>query len=175
MAPSEDGRLVRVALTPLLSDIVTLHSSSAAEHNVSLTLDCVEPLPAILGDPGQLVQLFVNLIKNALEAMRSGGTITIVGRLAPSGEGVVVQVIDNGSGFEPSLQQQLFQPFFTTKSYGTGLGLAICKEIADFHGAKLQLISRGIGHGTVATVELPVAPQSEKRVVDIGASHTAEA
>jgi signal transduction histidine kinase len=81
---------------------------------------------------------------------------------------VVIEVIDEGAGIEPALHSQLFQPFFTTKTYGTGLGLAICKEIADFHRAKLRLTSRGPGSGTVATVEIPVAPESEAADVETG-------
>lgn len=175
MAPSEDGRLVPVSLKPLLSDIITLHSSAAAEHRVSLALNCPAPLPTILGDPGQLVQLFVNLIKNAIEAMPSGGRITVTGYLMPSGEAVAIEVTDDGPGIDPALQQQVFQPFFTTKSYGTGLGLAICKEIADFHRAKLQLVSRGLGVGTVARVELPVALDTERLHADAALRQAAEA
>lgn len=167
MAPSEDGKLAPVSLTPLLSDIVTLHSSAAAEHHVRIIFECPSHLPTVVGDPGQLVQLFVNLLKNAIEAMPEGGQIIVKCGPVPSGEAVAVEVIDEGSGIEPSLHAQVFQPFFTTKAYGTGLGLAICKEIADFHRARLQLVSRGPGRGTIATVELPVAPDVDAAQIEL--------
>lgn len=175
MAPSEDGKLSPVSLHSLLSDVVTLHSPAAAERHVSLSLYCERRLPMVLGDPGQLVQLFVNLIKNGIEAMPTGGSINIRCSRGPSADAVLVEVMDEGAGIDPSLQNQLFQPFFTTKAQGTGLGLAICKEIADFHRAKLRLTSKGVGRGTVATVELPIATDYEAAEAATVIAQTAKA
>jgi signal transduction histidine kinase len=77
MAPSEGGKLSIVTLSPLLHDIVAIHSPTAQEQHVKIELRCPDELPKIQGDPGQLVQLFVNLLRNAVEAMPDGGTVII--------------------------------------------------------------------------------------------------
>jgi signal transduction histidine kinase len=154
MAPSEDGKLAPISLRPLLADIVAIHSPAAKDSAVTIVFDCAHDDPIVLGDPGQLVQLFVNLLRNAIEAMPSGGCVRL--RCTEStNSGVVVEVIDEGTGIEPSVHAHIFQPFFTTKATGTGLGLSICKEISEFHRATLSLLNRGQGRGTTATVEFP--------------------
>ncbi len=163
MAPSEGGKLSVVALSPLLHDIVAIHSPTAQEQQVKIELRCPDELPKIQGDPGQIVQLFVNLLKNAVEAMPDGGTVMIeadhsASRVGPGS--IVVRVLDEGTGIDPAVRTKIFEPFFTTKPSGTGLGLSICREIADFHRARLALFPRSvIDGGTIAEVEFPsVAP-----------------
>jgi len=158
MAPSEGGKLSVVSIAPLLHDIVAIHSPTAQEQQVKIDLHCPDDLPKIQGDPSQLVQLFVNLLRNAIEAMPGGGTVTIdadqlVGRSAAGS--IVVRVIDEGLGVDPTVRAKIFDPFFTTKPSGTGLGLSICREIADFHRARLTLLPRSILGGTIAEVEFP--------------------
>jgi len=159
MAPSEGGKLSIVALSQLLHDIVAIHSPIAQEQQVKIELRCPDELPKIQGDPGQIVQLFVNLLKNAVEAMPDGGTVTIEadhspGRVGPGS--IVVRVLDEGTGIDPTVRAKIFEPFFTTKPSGTGLGLSICREIADFHRARLALFPRSvIDGGTIAEVEFP--------------------
>ena len=158
MAPSEGGKLSVVSIAPLLHDIVAMHSPTAQEQQVKIDLHCPDDLPKIQGDPSQLVQLFVNLLRNAIEAMPGGGTVTIdadqlVGRSAAGS--IVVRVIDEGLGVDPTVRAKIFDPFFTTKPSGTGLGLSICREIADFHRARLTLLPRSILGGTIAEVEFP--------------------
>jgi len=162
MAPSEGGKLSVVSIPPLLNDIVAIHSQNAQEQHVKISLRCPEVLPKIQGDPGQLVQLFVNLLKNAVESMPDGGTVTIEADGSPGRFGVhsiVVRVLDEGIGIDPAVRAKIFEPFFTTKPSGTGLGLSICREIADFHRARLALSSRSLlDGGTVAEVEFPGLP-----------------
>jgi len=156
MAPSEGGKLSAVALPPLLNDIVAIHSPAAQEQRVKISLQCPEELPRIQGDPSQLVQLFVNLLRNAIEAMPDGGTVSIEAEPLSSrtnGDRVIVRVIDEGPGIDPAVRAKIFEPFFTTKPAGTGLGLSICREIADFHRARLTLFPRTAFGGTVAEVE----------------------
>jgi signal transduction histidine kinase len=162
MAPSEGGKLSVVSLSPLLHDIVAIHSPTAEEQQVKIELRCSDDLPKIQGDPGQIVQLFVNLLKNAVEAMPEGGVVTIEadqtpGRLGP--DSIVVRVVDEGIGIDPTVRSKIFDPFFTTKPAGTGLGLSICREIADFHRARLALFPRSvIDGGTIAEVQFPCLP-----------------
>jgi signal transduction histidine kinase len=162
MAPSEGGKLSVVSIPPLLHDIVAIHSPTAHEQQVKIQLHCADELPKIHGDPGQLVQLFVNLLRNAMEAMPEGGTVTIEadrskGRIGA--DSVIVRVLDEGIGIDPTVRPKIFDPFFTTKPSGTGLGLSICREIADFHRARLALLPRSLlDGGTVAEVEFPSLP-----------------
>jgi signal transduction histidine kinase len=166
MAPSEDGKLSVVALQPLLTDIVAIHAPAAAENGARITLECPDDLPRILGDPGQLVQLFVNLLKNAIEAMPNGGAVVVRCTERRSSHSIVVDVIDDGIGVEPSIRTKVFQPFFTTKPLGTGLGLSICREIADFHRARLTLIPRPTQGGTMARVEFSNLPDDDDTSVE---------
>lgn len=149
MAPSEDGKMSVVELSALLTDLVTLHAPTIQGDNIRISLTTPASV-SVLGDRGQLIQLFFNLLKNAAEAMPGGGAISI--RCTESTETVSVEVVDEGTGFPSSLRANLFQPFFTTKPQGTGLGLSICREIADFHRASLDLLPRSDYHGTVARV-----------------------
>ena len=150
MAPSEDGKLSIVDLAPLLTDLVAIHGTSTEENRIRIALEVPEAPTSVLGDRAQLIQLFLNLLKNAVEAMPNGGTVTI--RCTDSTDIVTVQVLDEGTGFPSALRANLFQPFFTTKPQGTGLGLSICKEIADFHRASLELLPRSDRGGTMARV-----------------------
>jgi signal transduction histidine kinase len=148
MAPSQDGKMSAVELSTLLNDLVALHGPAADEQNVKIVLDVPDRPCTVLGDRGQLIQLFLNLVKNAVEAMPQGGSVTI--RCSASAETITVEVIDEGTGFPSSLRTNLFQPFFTTKPQGTGLGLSICREIANFHRASLDLLARTDDRGTIA-------------------------
>jgi len=160
MAPSEDGQLTPVSLPPLLDDIVRLHGPAAAENHTKIVLDCPDTLPTVLGDRGQLVQLFLNLLRNAIEAMPDGGTITIEATASRTDfdSRVIVRILDEGIGLDTLVRAKMFEPFFTTKPTGTGLGLSICREIAHFHRAKLSLVSRSDHHGSIAEVEFGIAP-----------------
>lgn len=157
MAPSEDGKLSAVDLAPLLANVVAIHTPIAHDNRIKIALHCPDTLPKVLGDQSQLIQLFVNLLKNAIEAMPDGGALTIdaahvTGRA--DSEQVLVRVIDEGVGLDPAIRSKIFQPFFTTKTSGTGLGLSICREIVDFHRARLTLTPR-TAKGTVAEVDFP--------------------
>lgn len=108
-------------------------------------------LPEIVADADKLKQVFLNLFKNAVEAMPQGGVLTIRGESRE--RDVVVQVIDTGSGIAAGVDP--FQPFRTTKREGTGLGLSIVKEIVAAHGGTLTYVSQA-GQGTTFNVTLPI-------------------
>ena len=88
--------------------------------------------------------------------MPDGGSISIEAEHVSTqtvADRVIVRVIDEGPGIDPAVRAKIFEPFFTTKPAGTGLGLSICREIADFHRARLTLFPRTSFGGTVAEVE----------------------
>jgi signal transduction histidine kinase len=112
-------------------------------------------LPPVECCPGQINQIFMNLIVNALQAIEGPGTIRI--RTRPEGDRVRVEVRDSGPGMAPEVLAKLFTPGFTTKpaGQGTGLGLVICERIARAHGGRLAVESR-VGEGTTFALTLPV-------------------
>jgi two-component system NtrC family sensor kinase len=108
----------------------------------------------VLGDPGELEQLFLNLLINAKEATGPGGRVTI--HLACTDDRVTVTVADTGIGVPPDMLERIFDPFVSTKERGSGLGLAICAGIADAHRARLRAENRPEG-GARFTVDFPPA------------------
>ncbi|OIR08897.1 sensor protein ZraS [mine drainage metagenome] len=118
-------------------------------------------IPEITCAPSQINQVFLNLITNAVQAMpEERGTITLTSRT--EGEGVAVDVEDDGSGIPPEVMSRIFDPFFTTKEIGkgTGLGLSISYKIIQEHGGKISVESSP-GHGTKFKVWLPLTPTAE--------------
>jgi len=125
-------------------------------------------LPAILVDEDRIVQVFHNLVRNAIEAMPRGGRLTLVTRLSMDplfakmdlGRGLKsmaeVQVIDEGEGIPEATRAKIFTPFFTTKSDGLGLGLALCHRIVEEHKGAIQVTSEP-GKGTAVSCFLPIA------------------
>lgn len=119
---------------------------------------------AVLGDPGLLRQVMENLITNAVQAMPSGGHLTVaVAACEHEGHpGVEVRFEDTGEGMNTAVRRRALDPFFTTRPRGTGLGLAIVARIIDAHGGKLHIDSTA-GAGTVVRVNLPCAVESAAR------------
>lgn len=126
-------------------------------YGVEAKLDRHQRLPEIMADPEQLREALVNLMVNACEAMVGGGSLTIqeeergeegLGRVA------VLRVTDTGPGIPEAIQDQVLQPFFSTKEEGTGLGLSIANRIVKDHGGRLELRSQE-GQGTTFIITLP--------------------
>lgn len=118
-------------------------------------------LPPIVGIPGQLTQVFVNLFTNAAHAMSDrAGVLRIAARTVDDGASVSIEVSDTGDGIAAEAMPQIFEPFFTTKTdgRGTGLGLSIVRGILDAHGGTIQ-VSSARGQGTRFTLTLPVGDQ----------------
>lgn len=124
-------------------------------------------IPQVTCAPSQVNQVFLNLITNAVQAMPGEkGIITLTTR--KEGEGVAVDVQDNGSGIPPEVMSKIFDPFFTTKEIGkgTGLGLSISYKIVEQHGGKITVVSKP-GEGTTFTVWLPCTPPPEAQLEGI--------
>ncbi len=110
-------------------------------------------LPAAPLDATQIQQVLVNLIKNAMQAMTKGGTLTL--QTGEGADGVWVSVADTGGGIPEEQINRIFEPFFTTKKRGTGLGLMIVQRIVRAHGGRIELESHA-GRGTTFRVWLPL-------------------
>lgn len=123
--------------------------------NCTLVVHASDKLPPALFDEAQIRQALLNLIRNAREAMPSGGEIEV--RAAAAGMSVEITVDDRGSGVPDEIRARVFDPFFSTKGEGTGLGLAITRQIVVAHGGTLACESRE-GGGTRFRLSLPIAP-----------------
>ncbi len=119
---------------------------------VALGMEGLDALPDLAGDPGQLRQVFVNLVENAVHAASPRGAVRLRGR--SEGGHVEVSVEDTGPGVDPSVQRRLFEPLITTKEKGIGLGLALVKRIVERHGGSVVYAPRPEG-GARFVVRLP--------------------
>jgi signal transduction histidine kinase len=131
--------------------VLSLERESAEARGVRVVRDVAQGAVAI-GDAEKLRQVVLNLVVNALEAMKDGGVLTV--RAAPDLDRIVVSVEDTGPGIPAEVRAQVFDPFFTTKEAGTGLGLSIVRKIVDQHAGDVRLESE-VGKGTTVRVWIP--------------------
>ena len=151
-----------VNLNELVQRTLHLHAYSLRKSNITVDFLPQPSLPAVMGDAHQLMQIFLNLILNAEQAMREvrdGGTLRI--RLENNDNSVTATFQDDGLGIPAEVLPNIFDPFYTTKrpGRGTGLGLSICKAILREHGGEIDP-SSGPGGGAVFRVTLPTAGSS---------------
>ncbi|HYU14709.1 MAG TPA: ATP-binding protein [Candidatus Acidoferrum sp.] len=161
-------RAVPLNVHQLLERVALLLEEEGASLGVQLVRRYDPSLPPILADEDRLVQVFHNLMRNAIEAMPGGGRLTLVTRLSMNplfakvdlGQGqrsmAEIQVADEGLGIPEATRDKLFTPFFTTKDRGLGLGLALCHRIVEEHKGAIQVMSEP-GRGTAVSCFLPIA------------------
>jgi signal transduction histidine kinase len=159
----EAMRPVRPNLTPgslsdPLRDTLATLRPQVEDRRIHVTLDLPPALPLVALDRAQMEQVFFNLAKNALEAMKDGGELSIA--LDSNDDFVTVSFRDTGGGMAPSAVAALFEPYRTTKKKGTGLGLMLSRRIVRAHGGEIDVESKE-GAGTKFTV---IVPRLEKRV-----------
>jgi PAS domain S-box-containing protein len=141
-----------VHVARLVSDVLDLERDTAEAAGVRVERDIAEGGCVAMGDREKLKQVIINLVVNALEAMREGGTLLV--RVSCDPGRVTIAIEDTGPGIEPGLFGKVFDPFFTTKEGGTGLGLSIVRKIVDQHAGLVRIDSER-GKGTKVTVEIP--------------------
>jgi two-component system, sporulation sensor kinase E len=134
--------------------VLQLLEDQFRKHNVSIETRIEAGLPPVRMDEKQMQEVYMNLLRNAFEAMPDGGTITVTA--AADGDTVRFDFADQGTGIAEADLARLFDPFFTTKENGTGLGLSVCYGIVQAHKGDLKYASK-TGRGTTATLVLPVA------------------
>jgi two-component system NtrC family sensor kinase len=142
-----------VSLNEVLSQGLTFMESLFGATQVTVHTKLDESLPLIQADEGQLWQAILNLIRNALEAMPEGGTLMV--GTARRGSSVALTVSDTGKGMSEQERQEMFKPFFSTKSSGTGLGLPLTQQIVAEHDGSIRCESTP-GKGTTFVIELPL-------------------
>jgi two-component system NtrC family sensor kinase len=153
-------QLARTHLPSLLRHCMTLLEHDFAARRIAFSLSPPDSVPTLLADPYQLEQVFLNILKNAMEAMPTGGTLTVRTSLLDreGGRFLEVQIADTGVGIAPEHLPRIFDPFFTTKEVGkgTGLGLSVSYGIVRAHGGFIE-VSSEVGIGSTFTVALPVS------------------
>jgi signal transduction histidine kinase len=140
-----------------LRDTITLLRGQLEQTSTIVNCKFQDPTPFVAVEEAQLKQLFLNLMLNSIEAMGSGGevTVTVTRRELRGSQWIVAAVSDTGPGIPESLRTTVFNPFFTTKPRGSGLGLAICRGIIDAHRGTIRAENRSDRSGTTIVVEFP--------------------
>jgi len=156
------GTFREIDMNELIKEVILLvnHRAKRLNHDIVLQLD--RDIPKIFADPGNLRQVFMNIIINSMYFTPEGGSITIAterdaeGGLLQHDPGIRVTISDTGSGIDPDILGKIFDPFFTTKPVGegTGLGLSICHKIIEEHGGSIDAVSEGAG--TTFIIWLPL-------------------
>jgi PAS domain S-box-containing protein len=143
-----------VDLNELIREIALLLNSDIRRNSVTVNLELGENLPKVVGDRVQLEQVLMNLMLNAIEAMRdSNGNLTITSNPTEDGH-LLISVSDTGVGIPPDNADRIFDTFFTTKPQGTGMGLAISRSIVESHGGRLWATSNS-GRGSTFRFTVP--------------------
>jgi two-component system, NtrC family, nitrogen regulation sensor histidine kinase GlnL len=160
-------RAVPLNVHQLLERVALLLEEEATSRGVTFLRRYDPSLPPILADEDRMVQVFHNLVRNAIEAMPDGGRLTLVTRLSMNplfakvdlGQGqrsmAEIQIADEGQGIPEATRDKLFTPFFSTKDRGLGLGLALCHRIVEEHKGAIQVASDP-GRGTAVSCFLPI-------------------
>jgi two-component system NtrC family sensor kinase len=165
-------------MNDVVEGIARILETEAKEKNVEITRDFGLNLPKVWIDREQMKQVFMNLILNAIQAMREGGSIFITTRLISGGEAgnsgqfIQVEIRDTGVGIPAENLDRIFDPFFTSKDEGSGLGLSISHQIVQEHGGYVTVESK-VGVGTTFFINLPTGKPI--RQLSNGRAHASEA
>jgi signal transduction histidine kinase len=151
------GKISSFSLKELIDKTLSLMVNQAFFYDISVTTDIDPEIPAVVGDMGQLQQVFTNLFINAADAMDGKGGLNIKARFDAGRNQFMIRVSDTGPGIPEALREKIFEIFFTTKpaGKGTGLGLTITKNIIKLHGGDVRIECPPDG-GTTFIIELPM-------------------
>ena len=152
----------------ILEQMLAVMKNNLLIKKIRLESHLAPNLPRVKGDPRELQQVFINLINNAMDAMKGGGLLKVDTRLSPDGKRAAIEFSDTGNGIPKESQAKIFDPFFTTKKVGegTGLGLSVSYGIIKKFGGNIIFTSYPADeypekHGTTFTVFLPVTSETE--------------
>jgi len=132
---------------------LNLMAKQLSESSIKVIIDFLGTIPTINAVGSQIQQVFINLILNAMDAMPEGGILNITTR--PLKDGIEIIFQDQGKGIPREKQENIFEPFFSTKDGGTGLGLTVSYNIITAHGGSLELLSER-GPGACFRIFLPI-------------------
>ncbi len=150
-------------LDRVIRDVMMLAELDCRAHGIPIVSESGEALPRVQGDPIQLQQVLLNLVRNAVDSMAGREDRDRGIRVQATTDGhdeVSISVIDHGSGIAPIEATRLFDPFFTTKQDGMGMGLALSRSIVEAHGGRLSFTQNPAG-GTIFRMTLPTLPEDK--------------
>jgi len=154
-----DSTKEKVQVNDVIGEVMGFLDKEAMYREIRLHLDLQQNLPVVESDQGQMQQIFLNIINNAIDAIGKNGNIDITTRQV-SPRAVLVEIADDGPGIHEDLIQNIFEPFFTTKKDsekpGTGLGLAITYGLVKKLGGEISVAS-AVGEGTTFSISFPLA------------------
>lgn len=152
--PSEEKEFAFRNLNTLLNEVLNVMEPQALFQQVEMICNTDDKLPSIYCDERQLKQVFVNIVKNAIEAMSEGGRLWITSSVE-DGDKLRLRFTDTGEGIDPAALPRLGEPFYTTKENGSGLGLMVSFRIIEFHQGHMRIETEK-GIGTTVLIELPL-------------------
>ena len=161
---ANDQRRVPVDVNKMILSVLDILQGELAEHHVATRTELMPEPPLVMGHRGQLQEVLLNLIRNAIEAMDETKVGVRELRLSTASrdhDGAIISVLDTGPGIDPERLSSIFDAFVTTKPRGMGLGLAICRMIVERHGGRL-VASSGDKGGALFQLVLPIAPRADK-------------
>lgn len=153
LSKPQSVRFEEKALMPVLSNVRALLESEAILKNLSIDLVHGAPLPTVFCDVQRLKQVFINILKNAIEASPKGGAVII--QCEDLDQHILIRIIDQGCGMDAVRLQHLGEPFYSTKEKGTGLGLMVSYKIVQEHHGEIS-VSSELDKGTTVEIILPV-------------------
>ncbi|MBP3953641.1 ATP-binding protein [Bacillus suaedae] len=152
-------KLVAADVGKYLKDVCIVMQSQANLDNVSINFEAAKQALYCHCNEQQLKQVFMNIIKNAIESLDNHGYVTV--STDRTDKSVYIKIADNGEGIPDEVKEKLGQPFYTTKEKGTGLGLMACYKIIEQHNGKIDFTSE-VGKGTVFSIELPLIKERKQ-------------
>ncbi|NOU65717.1 PAS domain S-box protein [Paenibacillus sp. LMG 31461] len=152
---------VTSTLYTIIMSTVELLQPQALLSNIEIEAEVDSGLPPVMCDENQIKQVFINIMKNAIESMSQGGSLRIHAELKGSGNQILVRFVDQGCGIAPERLPKLGEPFYSTKEKGTGLGLMVCFRIIEAHGGFMNISSK-LTEGTIVEITLPTTTYLSK-------------
>lgn len=153
LAKPQEIQLKKVNIQTIFNDVTILLKSEANLRNVEISQEFQPNLPQVLCDMTQIKQVFINIIKNSIEAIPNGGSVKIEGYVEDGN--LLIKIIDNGIGISKERIKRLGEPYYCNKEKGTGLGLMLCYKIVRQHNGSIIVKSKE-NHGTTVEVRLPI-------------------
>jgi two-component system, sporulation sensor kinase E len=153
LSRSRDTKYDKISLNHLMKQFIPIVKNEALLKGIDVHVKSFAEAPVVLGDNELLKQVFLNICKNAIEAMGNQGDLRIAYRLIAQEKMISIDFEDTGPGIPPYVLDKIFDPFFTTKEEGTGLGLSVCQRIIHDMSGKIRVSSKG--YRTKFHVQIP--------------------
>jgi signal transduction histidine kinase len=162
MFRKDTGDRAEVDITTLIRTVIDLVLADLRKNQIELKMELNDQLPPVLANQVQLQQVILNLVVNAIDAMRPVPSRAMLVKSQLNGRyRIHVSIEDTGIGIDPSTLNEIFKPLFTTKEHGVGMGLSICRSIIESHNGRIW-VSPGKNGGSIFQFELPAKTEDLK-------------